>query len=82
MLAIIGIILADVIVILLFVYHYRQELGLAVQGSGDKPIVRRKPAENKAVRDGAAEGQAKGSQVVPSGGAAERRAVRRGPRNA
>jgi hypothetical protein len=82
MLTVIGIILADVIVILLFVYHYRQELGLAAQGSGDKQVVRKKTVENRAARDGAAEGQAKGSQVVPSEGPAAKRAVRRRPRNA
>jgi hypothetical protein len=81
MVTIIGIILADVIVILLFIYHYRQELGLTVSGSGDKPIVP-KPAYNKTARAGTAEDQAKGGQVATSEGPAAKRAVQRKPRNA
>jgi hypothetical protein len=81
MVTMIGIILADVIVILLFIYHYRQELGLTVSGSGDKPVPPKKPTYNKTARAGTAEDQAKGSQVVTSEGPAAKRAVQRKPRN-
>jgi hypothetical protein len=82
MVTIIGIILADVIVILLFIYHYRQELGLTASGSSDKQVVRKKPAYNKTARDTAAEDQAKGRQVVTSEGPAAKRAAQRRTRNA
>jgi len=60
-----GIILADLFVFLLFVYQYRQELGLTVNGSHDLPVVRKKPASKEVVRTGAAVGQAnRGQQVV------------------
>ena len=80
MVTMIGIILADVIVILLFIYHYRQELGLTVSGSGDKPVPPKKPTYNKTARAGTAD-QAKGSQVVTSEGPAAKGAVQRKPRN-
>jgi len=35
MLTIIGIVLADLIVVTLFIYYYRKELGLTVTGSSD-----------------------------------------------
>ena len=82
MVTMIGIILADVIVILLFIYHYRQELGLTVSGSGDKPVPPKKPAYNKTAPSGGAEDRAKGSQVVKSEDPAAKRAAQRRPRNA
>jgi len=42
MVLIVGIILADLIVVSLFMYQYRQELGLTVNGSHDKPVVRKR----------------------------------------
>lgn len=47
MITIIGIILADVIVLAIFIGFYRQELGLTVNGSNDAPILRKRPAGNK-----------------------------------
>jgi hypothetical protein len=73
MMTIIGIILADIVLILLFVFFYRQELGLAL--TEDKPVVRKKPPANKTT--GAAEDQPKGRQVVPSEGTAKRDTQRR-----
>ena len=64
MIAIIGIILADVFVFLLFVYQYRQELGLSVNGSHDLPVVRKKPASKPAVRAGAGDQANRGQQAV------------------
>ena len=43
MITVIGVILADVLVFLLYVYQYRQELGLTVNGEHDLPVVRKKP---------------------------------------
>lgn len=57
MFTVIAIILADVFVFLLFVYQYRQELGLAVNGSHDLPVVRAKPAKKSTVPAGAASRQ-------------------------
>jgi hypothetical protein len=82
MVTIIGIILADVIVILLFIYHYRQELGLTASGSSDKPVPPKKPAYNRTAPASTAEDQAKGSQVVTSEGPAAKRAAQRKRRNA
>lgn len=79
MVTIIGIILVDVLILMLFIYFYRQELGLTSAGSIDKPVLRSKPAGNKAARIGSAADQAKGGQMVPSGSAAGRRAGRRNP---
>jgi len=45
MITVIGVILADVLVLLLYAYHYRQELGLTVNGSHDLPVVRKKPQQ-------------------------------------
>ena len=42
MVTIIGIILADLVVFMLFIYYYRQELGLTVNGSSDQPFLRRR----------------------------------------
>ena len=64
MFTIIAIILADVFVFLLFVYQYRQELGLAVNGSHDMPVVRTKPAKKPTAPAGAASGQVSGGQQV------------------
>jgi hypothetical protein len=65
MVTVIGIILADVLVFLLFVYQYRQEMGLTVNGSHDLPVLRRKPASKEIARAGAAGDQAnRGQQVV------------------
>ena len=73
MMTIIGIILADIIIILLFVFFHRQELGLALKE--DKPVVRKKPAPSKP--PGATEDQPQGRQVVPSAGPAKRDVQRR-----
>jgi hypothetical protein len=63
MATVMGIILADLFVFLLFVYQYRQELGLTVNGSHDLPVLRKKPASKEVGR--AAVGQAnRGQQVV------------------
>jgi len=43
MLTIVGVLLADLIVVTLFIYYYRKELGLTVSGSSDKPVARKKP---------------------------------------
>jgi hypothetical protein len=65
MVTVIGIILADLLVLLLFVYQYRQETGLTVNGSHDLPVVRKKPASKEIARTGAAGGVAnRGQQVV------------------
>jgi hypothetical protein len=65
MVTIIAIILADLLVFLLFVYQYRQETGLTVNGSHDLPVVRKKPPSKEIARTGAAGGQAsRGQQVV------------------
>jgi hypothetical protein len=45
MVTIIGIILADVIVLVIFICHYRQELGLTVNGSYDAPVFHKRRAE-------------------------------------
>jgi len=65
MVTIIGIVLADLIVVSLFIYYYRKELGLTVEGSTDKPAVRKKPGNNKTVPEGVAEGRAKQRQIAP-----------------
>ena len=65
MFTVIAIILADVFVFLLFIYQYRQELGLAVNGSHDMPVLRTKPAKKPPAPAGAASGQVgRGQQVV------------------
>jgi hypothetical protein len=65
MVTIIAIILADVFVFLLFVYQYRQELSLTVNGSYDMPVVRAKPPKEPAPPADAAGGQVgRGQQVV------------------
>jgi hypothetical protein len=62
---IIAIILADVLVFLLFVYQYRQELSLTVNGSHDRPVVRAKPPKESTAPADAAGGQGgRGQQVV------------------
>jgi hypothetical protein len=67
MVTIIAIILADVFVLLLFVYQYRQEMGLTVNGSYDTPVVRAKPPKEPTAPAGAAVGQGgRGQQVVAS----------------
>jgi hypothetical protein len=63
MVTVIAIILADVLLFLLFVYQYRQELGLTVNGSHDLPVVRKKPAAKLAAPAG--EPANRGRQVVP-----------------
>ena len=82
MVTIIGIILADLIVVALFIYQYRQELGLTVNGSYDLPVVRKEPVSKQAVRHGPVGDQAKRGQIVPSEGAAGSGTVRKGRRNA
>jgi hypothetical protein len=65
MVTIIAIILADVLVFLLFVYQYRQELSLTVNGSHDLPVVRAKPPKEPTASAGAAGGQSgRGQQVA------------------
>jgi len=65
MTTIIAIIVADVLVFLLYVYHYRQELGLTVNGSHDLPVVRKKPAARPPAPTGAPGGPpTSGRQVV------------------
>ena len=62
---IIAIILADVFVFVLFVYQYRQELSLTVDGSNDRPVVRAKPPKEPTGPADAAGGQGgRGRQVV------------------
>jgi hypothetical protein len=82
MLAIMGIILADVIVVLLFIYHYRQELGLTVNGSHDLPVSRKKPDSNKAARQGPADDRAKRGQIAATEGATRTRTMRSRGRDA
>lgn len=43
MMTAIGIILADVLLFVVFVCQYRQELGFSVNGSHDAPVIRKKP---------------------------------------
>jgi hypothetical protein len=65
MITVVAIILADLLVLLLFLYQYRQENGLTVNGSHDLPVVRKKPASKAVTRSGAAGDQAgRGQQVV------------------
>ena len=65
MFTIIAIILADVFLFLLYVYQYRQEFGLTVNGSHDMPVVRTKPPKKPAPPAVGAGGQAtSGRQVV------------------
>jgi hypothetical protein len=65
MVTVIGIILADLLVLLLFVYQYRQENGLTVNGAHDLPVLRKTPASKAVAPTGAAGGQAnRGQQVV------------------
>lgn len=65
MFTIIAIILADVLLFLLYLYQYRQELGFTVNGSHDMPVLRTKPAKKPAIPPGAASGQVgRGQQVV------------------
>jgi hypothetical protein len=73
MMTIIWIILADIVLLLLFIFFYRQELGLTLKE--DKPAVRKKSPASKTT--GAAEDQPKGRQVVPSEGTAKRDTQRR-----
>jgi hypothetical protein len=62
---IIAIILADVFLFLLYLYQYRQEFGLTVNGSHDSPVLRAKPAKKPAISAGAASGEVgRGQQVV------------------
>jgi len=65
MVTIIAIILADLLVLLLFVYQYRQETGLTVNGAHDLPVLRKKPASKAVAPTGAVCTQAnRGQQVV------------------
>jgi hypothetical protein len=61
---IIAVILADVLVFLLFVYQYRQEMGLTVNGEHDLPVVRKKPVKKQIARTGTAVGQANRGRPV------------------
>ncbi len=45
MITVMGIILADVIVLAIFICFYRQELGLTVNGSNDAPILHKRRPE-------------------------------------
>jgi len=82
MATIIGIILADLIVVSLFIYYYRKELGLTVDGSTDKPAFRKKPGDNKTAPEGVAEGRAKRSQIAPGKDMAGNRLLPGARRNA
>ena len=82
MVTIIGIVLADLIVVSLFIYYYRKELGLTVEGSTDKPAVRKKPGNNKTALEGVAEGRAKQSQIAPGKDMAGNRLLPGARRNA
>ena len=82
MVTIIGIVLADLIVVALFIYQYRQELGLTVNGSYDLPTVRKTPASNQTVRRSTEGDQAKRGQIVPGEGSTGSGTVRKGRRNA
>jgi hypothetical protein len=65
MVTIVAIILADVLVLLLFIYQYRQELSLTVNGSHDQPVVRAKPPKEPAAPAGAPGGRGgRGRQVA------------------
>jgi hypothetical protein len=65
MVTVIAIILADVLIFLLFMYQYRQEMGLTVNGSHDLPVLRKKPGSKAVTQTGAAGGQAnRGQQIV------------------
>jgi len=64
MFTVIAIILADVFLFLLYLYQYRQEFGLTVNGSHDMPVLRTKPAKKPAVSAGAASGQVGRSQQI------------------
>jgi hypothetical protein len=64
MVTVIGIILADVFVFMLFAYQYRQELGLTVNGAHDLPVVRKKQASKEVARAGAAGDQANRRQQI------------------
>jgi hypothetical protein len=65
MVTVIAIIVADLLVLLLFLYQYRQETGLTVNGAHDLPVLRKKPASKAVAPTGAAGGQAnRGQQVV------------------
>jgi hypothetical protein len=59
MVTVIGIVLADVLLLVFYVFQYRQELGLSVNGSHDVPVARKKP-----VKRPPAAGRAGGSQVA------------------
>jgi hypothetical protein len=66
MITIIAIIVTDLLVLLLFVYQYRQETGLTVNGAHDLPVLRKKPASKAVAPTGAVGTQAnRGQQVVP-----------------
>lgn len=43
MITIAGIILTDLMLLVLFICYYRQELGLTVNGSSDAPILHKRP---------------------------------------
>ncbi len=43
---VLGILLADVLLFVLFVFQYRQELGISVNGSHDAAVQRKKLLEN------------------------------------
>jgi hypothetical protein len=82
MVTIIGIVLADLIVVALFIYQYRQELGLTVNGSYDLPTVRKTSASNQTVRRSTEGDQAKRGQIVPTEDSTAIGTVRKGRRNA
>jgi hypothetical protein len=65
MFTVIAIIVADLFILLLYLYQYRQELGLTVNGEHDLPVVRKKPARKAIAPTGTAVGQAnRGRQAV------------------
>jgi len=77
MVLIVGIILADLIVVSLFMYQYRQELGLTVNGSHDKPIVRKRFRGYTRLPDETETDAAPQAQAMAQAGAAGIRSLRR-----
>jgi len=82
MLTIVAIILADLIVVSLFIYRYRQELGLTVNGSHDKPVVRKRFVGHKPVREDVADDKVQHAQVVTRAGTTANRTSRTARRQA
>src|SRR5260370_40545490 len=80
MVTVIAIILADLLVFLLYVYQYRQEFGLTVNGSHDLPGLRKKSASEAGTPPRAAGGAAQtgATGFCPGGEGGEGTAARVG----